>query len=222
LKSFHVDSNGNRVEAPKVLAKYEKKLKKLQKDLSRKKVKSKNFEKARIKLAKLYQKISNIRNDFLEELSLQVINENQVIICEDLRVKNLVKNGRLAKSIHDASWSKFLRMLKYKAERRSRIFIQVSPNFPSSQTCSDCGYKNEEVKELSVRVWECPRCGSVHDRDFNAARNILAEGLKLLSEINKPVGLGRSEPEGDACGGKTSTIGGTSLVASLVCEAGSS
>ncbi|MGC9772286.1 IS200/IS605 family element RNA-guided endonuclease TnpB [Fervidobacterium islandicum] len=222
LKSFHVDSNGNRVEAPKVLAKYEKKLKKLQKALSRKKVKSKNFEKARIKLAKLYQKISNIRNDFLEKLSLQVINENQVIICEDLRVKNLVKNRRLAKSIHDASWSKFLRMLKYKAERRSRIFIQVSPNFPSSQTCSDCGYKNEEVKDLSVRIWECPRCGSVHDRDFNAARNILAEGLKLLSEINKPVGLGRSEPEGDACGGKTSTIGGTSLVASLVSEAGSS
>ncbi|AMW33332.1 transposase [Fervidobacterium islandicum] len=217
-----MDSNGNRVEAPKVLAKYEKKLKKLQKDLSRKKVKSKNFEKARIKLARLYQKISNIRNDFLEKLTSQVINENQVIICEDLRVKNLVKNGRLAKSILDASWSKFLQMLKHKAERRGRIFIQVSPNFPSSQICSDCGYKNEEVKDLSVRDWECPSCGSVHDRDFNAARNILAEGLKLLSEINKPVGLGRPELKGDACGGKTSTIGGTSLVASLVYEAGSS
>lgn len=113
-------------------------------------------------------------------MSPQIVSENQAIICEDLRVKNIVRNSRLAKSIHDVSWTKFVEMVRYKSERYGRIFLQVSASFPSSQICSGCGYKNEAVKKLNVRTWKCPNCGVMHDRDENAAKNILRQGLLQL------------------------------------------
>ncbi|MGB9796932.1 RNA-guided endonuclease TnpB family protein, partial [Fervidobacterium gondwanense] len=131
-------------------------------------------------LARMHERVTNIRKDFLEKLSSQVVSENQAIICEDLRVKNLVRNSHLTKSIHDVSWSKFVEMVRNKAERYGRVFLQVSPSFPSSQICSKCGHKNEGVKELSVRTWKCPKCGMEHDRDENAAKNILRQGLLQL------------------------------------------
>jgi len=183
VKDFLVDSQGRHIENPKILAKYEKKIKKVQKELSRRKIGSKNFEKTRRKLAKLYEKVANIRRDFLHKQSSRIISENQAIICEDLKVKNLVRNHHLAKSILDVSWSKFVEMLEYKSKWYSRVFLQVSSNFPSSQTCSSCGYKNETVKDLKVRTWQCPNCGAVHDRDENAAKNILKQGLLQLGMV---------------------------------------
>jgi len=180
VKNFLVDNRGKHIENPKILLKYEKKIKRVQKELSKKKIGSKNFEKTRKKLAKLYEKVTNIRTDFLHKNSSQIICENQVIICEDLRVKNLVRNHHLAKRILDVSWSKFVEMLEYKSVWYSRVFLKVSSNFPSSQICSSCGYKNITVKDLKVRTWQCPECGAVHDRDKNAARNILKQGLSQL------------------------------------------
>ncbi|MEJ5257544.1 MAG: IS200/IS605 family element RNA-guided endonuclease TnpB [Fervidobacterium sp.] len=180
VKDLYVDSQGKHIENPKILARYEKRIKKLQRELARKVKGSKNFEKIRIKLARMHERVTNIRKDFLEKLSSQVVSENQAIICEDLRVKNLVRNSHLTKSIHDVSWSKFVEMVRNKAERYGRVFLQVSPSFPSSQICSKCGHKNEGVKELSVRTWKCPKCGMEHDRDENAAKNILRQGLLQL------------------------------------------
>jgi len=124
--------------------------------------------------------VANIRRDFLHKQSSRIISENQAIIREDLKVKNLVRNHNLARSILDVSWSKFVEMLKYKSEWYGRVFLQVSPSFPSSQICSNCGYRNEQVKDLKIRTWQCPNCGVVHDRDENAARNILKQGLLQL------------------------------------------
>lgn len=180
VKDFFVDSNSRHVENPKILAKYERKIKGVQRELSRKKPCSKNFEKTRLKLAKLYEKVANIRTDFLHKLSSRIICENQVIICEDLKVRNLVRNHHLGKSILDVSWSKFTEMLEYKSKWYNRIFLKVPTNFPSSQICSNCGYRNEVLKDLKMRTWQCPDCGQKHDRDENAARNILKQGLLQL------------------------------------------
>lgn len=226
VKEFLVDSNGKHIENPKILAKYEKRIKKLQKELSRKKEGSKNFEKTRIKLAKLYEKVANIRKDYLHKLSSQIVHENQVIICEDLKTKNLVRNHNFAKNILDVSWSKFVEMLEYKSNWYGRTFVKVSSSFPSSQICSNCGYKNRQVKDLKIRVWQCPICGMVHDRDENAAKNLLKEGLSHLGiSINvQSRGGGLRAGNGNACRDWTSTTGMGNLhlpVASPVDEAGS-
>jgi len=183
VKDFFVDSNKRHVENPKVLAKYERKIKEVQRELSRKKPGSKNFEKTRRKLAKLYEKVANIRMDFLHKWSSCVICENQAIICEDLKVKNLVRNHHLAKSIMDVSWSKFVEMLEYKSKWYNRIFLKIPSSFPSSQICSSCGYINRELKDLKIRTWQCPCCGQEHDRDENAAKNILKQGLLQLGMV---------------------------------------
>ena len=137
------------------------------------------MQKQKQKIARIHEKIYNCRSDHLHKVSSKLVNENQVIALETLNVKRMVRNHHLAKAISDASWSSFVTMLKYKAFEHGCEILRVPTLFPSSQTCSCCGYKNPYVKNLSVRSWVCPECGSVHDRDENAAKNILAKALVM-------------------------------------------
>ena len=179
IKEFYSDSNGNVVNNPRFLEKSSTKLRREQRRLSRKKKGSNNRNKQRIKVARAYEKITNQRNDFLQKISTMLISENQVICIEDLKIKNMVRNHKLARYINSVSWGKLFNMLEYKANWYGNKIVKVPTIYPSSQTCSCCGYKNPLVKNLAVRKWECPNCHTKHDRDTNASINILNKGLSI-------------------------------------------
>jgi putative transposase len=180
LKNFYTDSNGNTVANPRYLEKAARKLARAQRRLSRKQKGSSNYEKQRVLVAQIYEHVANQRKDFLQKQTTTLIRENQTICVEHLRVKNMLRNRKLAKHISSVSWSEFFRMLDYKAQWYGNTILRVPTTYPSSQTCCCCGYKNPLVKDLSVRVWDCPRCGTHHDRDYNAANNILNKSLQLV------------------------------------------
>ncbi|WP_028220973.1 RNA-guided endonuclease InsQ/TnpB family protein [Paraburkholderia oxyphila] len=178
LTHFAILSTGEKVGAPNTFRKYENKLAKQQRRLAKKQKGSARRMKAKLKVAKLHARVADARRDFLHKLSTRLINENQVIAIESLAVSNMQKNSRLAKSISDASWSEFIRQLTYKAEWYGRTLIGIDRWYPSSKRCSDCGHTVQKMP-LGVRSWTCPECGSIHDRDVNAARNVLAAGLAV-------------------------------------------
>ena len=144
-----------------------------QRRLSRKQKDSHNRGKQRLRVARVHEKIANQRNDFLQKQSTMLVRENQTICVEDLNVKGMIRNHKLAKSIASVSWAKFFEMLEYKASWYGNELHRVPTMYPSSQTCSSCGYRNPRIKNLSIRIWECPKCHAVHDRDTNAGINIL-------------------------------------------------
>lgn len=179
LKELFVTDSGERTGNTKHTAKYAKRLAFLQRHLSKKQKGSKKRAKARIKVARLHAKIADCRLDKLHKLSRKLINENQVVCVESLKVKNMLRNPKLAKSIADASWGEFVRQLEYKGEWAGRSVIAIDQFFPSSKRCSCCGFTMKSMP-LNVRHWKCPECSAEHDRDVNAAMNIKAAGLAVL------------------------------------------
>lgn len=180
MKDFCVTSDGSKYGNPNHYRKYEQKLARKQKSLAKKQKGSNNRNKARKATAKIHEKITRCREDFLHKLSRKLVDENQVICVENLAVKNMVKNQKLAKSISDCGWGQFCTMLKYKAEWEGKVYIEVDRYFPSSKTFNHCLHQVDSLT-LDIRSWQCTNCNTIHDRDINAAKNIRDEGLRLLA-----------------------------------------
>jgi putative transposase len=180
IKNFIICSEGTIYDNLKFQRNNERKLRKLNQSLSRKQKESKNKNKSRIKLAKFHEKLNNKKENYLHQVSNQLLNENQVIVTEDLNVKGMLKNRHLAKSIQELSLNRFKEMLIYKAKWYGRYLVEVDRFYPSSKLCSCCGYKNNELT-LKDREWQCPECHTTHNRDLNAAINIKNEGKRILN-----------------------------------------
>ena len=177
IKDLVITSDYEKYTNEKVINKYENKIKKLQRRLSKKKKGSNNYIKAKEKIARAYKKLSNARKYNIHRITKEIVENNDIIVTENLKVKNMIKNHNIAKSISDASLSEIVRQLTYKSIWNNKKLIKVDTYYPSSQICSVCGYKNEITKDLKVREYICPKCGSNHDRDFNASVNIMFEGI---------------------------------------------
>jgi putative transposase len=210
LKHFAVVTDGEKVskyDNPKHLAKHEKNLKRKQKKLARKQKGSSSRNKYRKIVAKVYERISNSRQDFLHKLSYKLVSDSQAVIVENLHVKGMVCNHNLAKAISDCGWGTFTNFLAYKLERKGGKFVEIDRWFPSSKLCSNCFHQVSEMP-LDVRQWTCPHCGTHHDRDGNAALNIRAEGIRMLA-LSISTSLDGTEAEGiKAEGSAVSAVGG--------------
>ncbi|MGW2647466.1 RNA-guided endonuclease InsQ/TnpB family protein [Streptomyces sp. NPDC001393] len=198
LTHFAVLSDGTKIDSPRFLRRAEKKLKRAQRELARKQKGSKNREKACVKMARAHARVADARHEFHHQLSTWLIRENQAIAVEDLAVNGLART-RLAKSVHDAGWSQFVNMLEYKAKRYGRTFVKAGRFEPTSQVCSTCGY-NDGPKPLRVREWTCTACGTVHDRDHNAARNVKQAAGLAASACGAPVRPGPVPAQRDEAG----------------------
>ena len=182
VKDFAIVNDGDKTSKfanPKHLSKHEKNLSFKQKKLARKQKGSNTRNKARKIVARVHERISNTRQDYLHKLSKKLVDDNQVIVVENLNIKGMVRNHNLAKAISDAGWGMFVNFLSYKLEKEGKILVEIDRFFPSSKTCSNCLYQISEMP-LDIRMWECPSCGAKHDRDENAAKNIRAEGIRIL------------------------------------------
>lgn len=181
IKELCITSDGQRFKNNKYLTKSQKKLAKLQRQLSRKPKGSKNRNKARIKVARLHEKVANQRLDSAHKMTTALVRGYDLIAMETMMPKNMMKNHKLAKAIGDAAWGEIARQLEYKSKWYGKCLVRVDRFFPSSQTCNNCGYRNTDTKDLAVREWDCPQCHAHHDRDINAAKNILNEGVRIIS-----------------------------------------
>ena len=179
IKNLLTTSDGITVENKKYIEKYENKLKGLNKWLSRSNPGSKNRYKIVRKIQTVYKKLKSARKNFLHSISNRLVNDNDIIVTEKLKVQAMIQKGKLSKKIYDASWCRLIKQLEYKCKWKGKYFYQVDTYYPSSQICSRCGHQERKVKDLNIRKWNCPKCNSVNDRDINASLNIMYEGLKM-------------------------------------------
>ena len=178
IKDIIITSDNEKIGNPRLVEKYEKRIKRYQRELSRRIKRSNNYYKTKRRLAVLYQKLKNARKYLIHQITKKLVIENDIIVTENLNIKDMIEEKKMSKHLTNVSLGEICRVLEYKAKIYGKKYIQIDSYYPSSQICSKCGYKNKEVKKLSVRSWVCPKCESNHDRDYNASYNILFEGLK--------------------------------------------
>lgn len=178
IKDIIITSDNEKIGNPRLIEKYEKRIKRCQRELSRRIKRSNNYYKTKRRLAILYQKLKNARKYLIHQITKKLVIENDIIVTENLNIKGMIEEKKISKYLTNVSLGEICRVLEYKSNKYGKKYIQIDSYYPSSQICSKCGYKNKEVKKLSVRSWVCPKCGSNHDRDYNASYNILFEGLK--------------------------------------------